>query len=117
MNTKKKQNYTADWQDYVRPRILMRDGYKCRKCKIKHRSLGYYDYKNEFVTIDSSLKNIADKIGIKWQVIYLQVHHRNGNTLDNRDENLKTLCPKCHFKEDEEMNKIKRKFSRIFKRK
>lgn len=32
--------------------------------------------------------------------IPLQVHHINGNTTDNRLENLQYLCPNCHSQTD-----------------
>jgi hypothetical protein len=29
----------------------------------------------------------------------LQIHHKNRNTKDNREENLEIICPNCHYEE------------------
>lgn len=36
--------------------------------------------------------------GVEWMgsPIPLELHHVNGNRQDNRDENLKIICPNCH---------------------
>lgn len=43
--------------------------------------------------------NICEICGVKsWmgQELVCTLHHMNGNTVDNRIENLQTLCPNCH---------------------
>jgi len=34
--------------------------------------------------------------GWRGQKLILQLHHLNGDNLDNREENLQVLCPNCH---------------------
>ena len=109
----KKQLYTEDWSDTIRPAILKRDNYKCRLCKVKHRSRGYYDSSGKFIECDEHMISYASKMNIKLIRIILQVHHKNCNKGDNRDINLISLCPKCHFKADKEFNQLKKKLKGI----
>jgi hypothetical protein len=60
--------YNAKWSDVVRPRTLERDNHTCQQC------------------LKKGSKNLQ-----------LDVHHINGDTRDDRDENLITLCHKCHI--------------------
>lgn len=105
----KRENYSEDWADVIRPSILKRDNYHCKKCKVKHRAIGYFDYKKVFVECDDFMIKHAIKLNMKLTKIILQVHHKNQNKKDNDNNNLITLCPRCHFEADREYNKIKRK--------
>ena len=113
----KKHLYSEDWTDKIRPAILKRDNYKCKKCKVKHRARGYYDSTNEFVECDEHMLQFAIKNNLKIIRIILQVHHRNRNKEDNSNENLITLCPKCHLNEEREFNILKRKMKGIIYKK
>jgi len=109
----KKHLYTEDWSDTIRPAILKRDNYKCKKCKVKHRSRGYYDSTGKFIECDDHMISYASKMNVKLVRIILQVHHKNGNKKDDRGENLITLCQKCHLKEEQPLNILKRKMKGI----
>lgn len=45
--------------------------------------------------------NCTIKIENKFDQRYIQVHHRNGNKLNNKRENLQCLCTLCHSNIDE----------------
>jgi 5-methylcytosine-specific restriction endonuclease McrA len=109
----KKQLYSENWSDTIRPSILKRDNYKCQICKVKHRARGYYDSKNLFVECDDHMVSYAARHNIKLIRIILQVHHRNENKKDNADNNLITLCPRCHMNENRQSSIIKRKLKGI----
>ena len=87
-----RKNYSNNWNDQVRPFILKRDNYQCKKCKVNHRSTGYYENKKIFVECDEHMKEWASRMNFKLITIYLQVHHKNGNTLDNAESNLNVIC-------------------------
>ena len=105
---KNKTNYPENWQDEIRPKILKRDHFKCQKCKIKHRSIGNYNHKKQFIEADEFIKTWANIHNYKIIKIHLQVAHIDQNTLNNEDNNLLTMCPKCHLNFDRKYNTIKR---------
>lgn len=104
----KKSLYSADWSDTIRPAILKRDGYKCTKCKVQHRAIGYYENNKIFVDCDEFMQDYAQRIGFKLVKIFLQVHHKNGNKKDNEPSNLVTLCIRCHFEVERPITKLKK---------
>ena len=61
--------YTKDWQQISR-KFRIENDFTCDNCKIK--------------------------IENKFDQRFIQVHHRNGNKLNNKRENLQCLCTLCH---------------------
>lgn len=78
------------------------------------RAYNIEDYLNNRVRVSTyKLKKVLFETGFKenkceicgvseWnnQPIHCQLHHINGNHLDNRLENLQILCPNCHSQTD-----------------
>ena len=112
-----KHLYPENWHDEIRPKILAKQHYKCKICKIKHRSTGYYDFNKQFVECDNFMIEHAKKLNFKLQKIILQIHHKNGDRKNNEEYNLVALCPKCHLAEEKELNKLKRKLKGIIYKK
>lgn len=103
--------YPENWADTIRPAILKRDHYKCVKCGIGHRQIGYYNAKGEFIDCDEFMQTWAKAQGFKIQKIHLQIAHID-HMKENCDENnLEAQCPKCHLNYDREFNMILRKFA------
>lgn len=80
----KKQNSIIKWKqglfdgtvgftcaDYVKEYMLEKAGHKCEKCG--WGIVNVYTHK-----------------------VPLQIHHVDGNSLNNKEENLQVLCPNCH---------------------
>lgn len=56
--------------------------------------------------------HICENCGLtEWmgKPISLELHHKNGDSLDNRLENLQVLCPNCHSQTDNYRGKKKKK--------
>lgn len=100
--------YHKDWRDIIRPAALKKDNYKCVYCSIGHKVTGYYDYKKQFVICDEFMIKWAKENNFKVITIYLNVHHLDGNTQNNEMSNLRSCCPKCHFKQELALRKLKR---------
>lgn len=94
--------YGRHWLEVVRPPILERDGYRCRKCGLAHGSVGYRT-KGLFHPVP-----IRRRHGQKLVTIYLQVAHVNHIHGDDRPENLITLCPRDHILHDKAKHKSTR---------
>lgn len=105
---KNQQNYSEHWRERIRPAILRRDNYKCTVCDALNHSVGYYDQSDRFVICDALMQDWAVKKGIKLRIVHLQIAHLDQDTSNNDPSNLKTFCPRHHFKFDHEFNKLKR---------
>lgn len=103
-----RKKYSEEWTDVIRPRILKRDNYKCQKCGIKHRSYVLVDSDKNYTLIDRDEHEDYKQYGANTYRIYLQVAHRDNNPDNNADENLISLCPKCHLKMDEPFRNLVR---------
>ena len=104
-------NYHPDWKDRIRPEVLKRANYKCQFCGVPNRSEVIRDKKGEWIQVDELVRKWAKGKKAKIVRIVLTVAHLNHLVIDNREENLKALCQKCHINHDKEhksaMNRVK----------
>lgn len=103
---KNRYKYPSNWNDTIRPEILKRDNYKCQVCGIKHRQAVLVLPDKSYLHIDKHEIEEYRQNKKRAFVVHLQISHKNHIKHDCRPENLWSLCPKCHFKNDKEFNKI-----------
>lgn len=104
-----RHNYSENWNDEIRPRILKRDKFKCQNCGVKHRKSYLFLENGTYIEIDKEELQEAKANGERAYTVFLQVAHLDHNPQNNDENNLKSLCPKCHLKNDKEFNKLARK--------
>lgn len=91
-----KSLYPENWVDTIRPDILKRDNYKCKKCGIKHRSYVLVDSIGNRTIIDKQEHDEYKGYGANTYRIFLQVCHVDNNKSNCDYANLLALCPTCH---------------------
>ena len=100
------KKYHVDWRDVIRPAILKRDGYCCKRCGIRHKSRVTATKSGTYKELDSFEEIYEMTLGKKVFTLYLNVAHLDHNKENNEPENLLTLCPKCHAKNDAKVKKF-----------
>jgi len=93
--------YHPKWRDVVRPEALKRAGYRCEICKAPNKKLITRDRNGQWMTVseDEIQRGFYQRKDLT--KIQLTISHTNHLTIDNRPENLRALCQKCHLKHDQ----------------
>lgn len=114
--------YAKNWKTEIRPRILKRAGNKCERCNAVNHSLvfrgvlnGIEVYQNiegeifsypdgSYLGADvyAEIEPISGDPSQKAVKIVLTIAHLDHNIENNKDENLASLCQKCHVNHDKE---------------
>ena len=106
--------YPSNWKTEIRPRIQKRAGDKCELCGVENHAVG----------VRNPTTKVFWKVGTlpasKWILngekvirIVCTVMHLNHDPTDNRDENLKFGCQKCHNNYDAKFRAENRKKSKL----
>lgn len=92
--------YSPQWRDVIRPRILKRDNYKCKGCGLPSNARYVMDDRGNWTVLDEVVERWAERHNETVRKAILAVAHINHLTFDNREENLKSLCRRCHLEHD-----------------
>jgi len=112
-------NYPKNWKTEIQPKILERAENCCEFCGIENKAVYIIEDSNvlileKFVSgiyiCPDGFKRGVGKTG-EWVLkqVILTIAHLNHDITDNRMENLKALCQKCHLDYDKEYRKANRK--------
>lgn len=106
MPIKDKSLYPKNWDAISRRIRFERAGGKCEECGMEHGAVGARDREgvwHDEPDIDSMNSSLGHHLFGVWPKIIkvvLTCAHLNHAPGDNRDENLKALCQKCHLSHD-----------------
>jgi len=105
--------YPPNWETEIRPRILERDGHKCKECKVPN-----YAYRNnktgEWTLNEMQAETWACVDEAKVVRIILTIAHANDpDPMNCQDDNLAALCQRCHNQLDANMRARNRRAKSI----
>lgn len=98
--------YPPNWKTEIRPAILERAGNRCEFCGVPNGEIVYRNKSRRCRGQSTSYSNITP---VK---IVLTVAHLNHDITDNRPENLRALCQRCHLTHDKEQHAQTRRRNR-----
>lgn len=115
-------NYPPDW-DTISKRVRARDGNACKWCGIKNGAIGARDRHgiwHDQAEIDSMNVNVGLDLFVlvpkTIKIVLTVAHIENPDPMDCRDENLASLCQRCHNKLDAPMRAKHARETRLTKR-
>ena len=111
------KKYPVNWKTEIRPSILKRAENRCEFCKIPNYAVGHRSEDGSFCPVRGSrlamgascYKEAKDYLEwlnefpdfpIKYFIIVLTIAHLDQNIKNNKPENLRALCQRCHLKHD-----------------
>jgi hypothetical protein len=103
--------YGREWHEVTRPRILKREGHRCKHCRVPNhtdvRRTGGYWLEERASWKEGRVRQWRDTRGrpvrrkpagkLRRVRIVLCLAHLNNLSGDDRDENLAALCQWCHL--------------------
>lgn len=114
------KNYPSNWTE-IRAAILERAEDKCERCGLPNYAVYRWDEDGKWECAAGSLyyddfqyavsyaeaREACDAVneweeGAPYKVCVLTISHQNHATGDNRPENLRALCQRCHNRDDGE---------------
>lgn len=105
-----KHLYPKNWSE-IRKKIQKRAGDKCELCGVENYSEGVRDEAGVFHKVGTAGAAYIYDFAKDFKPIRIicTVMHLNHDPTDNRDENLKFGCQKCHNNWDKDFRKQNRK--------
>jgi len=105
--------YHPEWKDRISPEVKRRANYHCQFCGVRDRALVTPMPDGTLFTHDDfSLKNTV-QTGERVCRVILTTAHLNHLVIDNRWENLKSLCQWCHLHHDKAHKAKMKRLSKI----
>ncbi len=104
--------YPPNWKDEIRPRELKKAGFKCAKCKVRHKVYGYRNSRKVFVECDDFMIKWAKDHNLKIIRIILTVAHLDHDPENWDNPRLMVLCQQCHNQYDAPQRALNRKLNR-----
>jgi hypothetical protein len=92
-------------EQIILPKILKRDGYKCKSCRINHKTRVYINSLNNYVECDEFIENWAAVNDRKVFTLCLELCHTDFDCDNFAPSNLVSLCPKCNSNRKKEFKK------------
>ena len=110
-------NYPPNWTSEIVPRIRARDKSTCQFCLVANFQLYYTTRTGARILLESDAKGhllpgqaVPPKAKVKR--IVLTTAHLDHRLVDHRDENLASLCQRCHLNYDRQEADAQRQASR-----
>lgn len=100
--------YPRNWLTEIRPRILKRDGHRCRHCGVANYARGHRDGFGDFRPCDPCPHKVK-----QLRIVLTIAHLVDKNPMACDDANLGALCQACHFRHDREQHAESRRRNRL----
>ena len=123
------KDYPANWHTEIRPRILERDGHRCKFCSVPNhlviKRIKGDSYRTpgsqEWDMINSRVRNCHSNLteSIRYHgftKVVLTIAHLDHDHTNSSDHNLAALCQRCHLQLDGKQHANNRKYGRNWKK-
>lgn len=98
--------YPPNWHTEIRPRILERDGHRCKFCGVANGKRGHRDGFGDFRECNPCP---SPAHGNQLRIVLTIAHLEDRDPMSCADDNLAALCQRCHLRHDMEQHRTARR--------